>query len=350
MTIGQSLTRWALNALSASGLPHVLAHGNSGIGSILSLHRIYEPAGEFEFGARRMSISRANFRDAIRMLINEGYEFVTVSEAAARIEAFAPRKFVCLTFDDGFADTYSEAFPICRASGIPMVVYLISGVVKRSVPMWWMGLDQIVAENEEIEFWRDGVVERIPAATSRQKRRAYFHLANWFVLATPDACRLACDQLGKRFAVDFMALTDRHALTVEMIRDMRASGLVEFGAHTVSHANLRRLGPAEAMREIADSVRDVEAMTGTKVRHFAYPYGASHSAGPREFSLCREIGLQTAVTTRMANVFPTDRGRLHALPRLTLNGDYQGGPLLELLVSGTLPRIRQAMGRIGRHR
>ena len=58
-----------------------------------------------------------------------------------------------------------------------MVVYLISGVVRRTVPMWWLGLDQVVAGNEEIEFWRDGAVESIPAATATQKRRAYFHLA-----------------------------------------------------------------------------------------------------------------------------------------------------------------------------
>lgn len=347
MTAGQALFRSALGALSASGIPRLMAPGNSGIGSILSLHRIHEPSGQFEFGARRMSVSQTNFRAAIRTLIEQDYEFVTMSEAAMRIEAgFARRKFVCLTFDDGFSDTYSEAFSLCRTLRVPMVVYLISGVVRRTVPMWWLGLDQVVAGNEEIEFWRDGAVESIPAATAAQKRRAYFHLANWFVSASPDACRSASDRLEKRFSVDFMQLTDRHALTVEMIREMQASGLVEFGAHTVSHANLRRLCQKEAKREIADSVRDIEAITGTRVRHFAYPYGASHSAGPREFALCREIGLRTAVTTRMANVFPADRDRFHALPRLTLNGDYQGRPLLELLTSGTLPRIRQAVGRI----
>jgi len=349
VTIGQSLTRSALGALSAAGIPRLMTRRHAGIGSILALHRVHEPAGAAEFGARRMSISPANFRQAVGTLSRRGYDFVTMSEAVTRLEAAgAGRRFACLTFDDGFADTYGAAFPICKAFGVPMTVYLISGVVRRTVPMWWLGLDRIVAGNDRIEFFHGGTADYLPAATLNQKRRAYFRLANWFVSAPPDASRAACDQLSRRFDVDFMAETDRNALTVPMIREMQASGLVEFGAHTVSHANLRRLDAAEAAREIGDSVADVEAMTGAKVRHFAYPYGAAHAAGPREFSLCREIGLRSATTTRMANVFPADRARLHALPRVTLNGDYQGGALLDLLVSGTLPRLRQALAPPGR--
>src|SRR6185437_1341592 len=60
------------------GYPAPHGPGNSGIGSILSLHRIHEPSGQFEFGARRMSVSQTNFRAAIRTLIEQDYEFVTM--------------------------------------------------------------------------------------------------------------------------------------------------------------------------------------------------------------------------------------------------------------------------------
>ena len=35
--------------------------------------------------------------------------------------------------------------------------------------------------------------------------------------------------------------------------------------------------------------------------------------------------------------------QLMALPRLTYNGKYQDTPLLDLLLSGTLPRLRQGL-------
>jgi peptidoglycan/xylan/chitin deacetylase (PgdA/CDA1 family) len=326
-----------------------MAPKNSGIGCILALHRVHRPAGDFEIGATRTSVSPDNLRRAIAMLLARDYEFVSMSGVAERIRAAGParRKFVCLTFDDGFADTYSDAFPICRSFGVPMVVYLISGVVNRSVPMWWLGLDRVIAENSVVELFRDGGIRQVAAATPRQKRQAYFRLANWFVAAPARECREACDRLGDRYGIDFMQLTDRHALTADRIREMQASGLVEFGAHTVSHPNLRRLDADAARGEIVASVSAIEGITGQKVRHFAYPYGGPHEAGAREFAMCREAGMETAVTTRMATVFPGDRANPHALPRLTLNGDYQDGPLLELLISGTLPKIRQIMNRSG---
>src|SRR3546814_14472675 len=71
---------------------------------------------------------------------------------------------------------------------------------------------------------------------------------------------------------------------------------VEFGAHTVHHACLGRLDDRAAREEIAQSKADCEALLGSPVRHFAYPYGDSAAAGAREAEFCRELGFTTAVT------------------------------------------------------
>jgi hypothetical protein len=93
---------------------------------------------------------------------------------------------------------------------------------------------------------------------------------------------------------------------------------------------------------MAASRRDLEEVIGQPIRHFAYPYGKPHAAGPREFALCRELGFTTGVTTRMDNLFPRDREHLHSLPRLSFRGEYQDMDLLGLLISGTLPTLVQA--------
>jgi len=51
------------------------------------------------------------------------------------------------------------------------------------------------------------------------------------------------------------------------------------------------------------------------------------------------------VTTESNTIFASDRHRLLALPRLTYNGKYQNTPLLELLLSGTLPWLRRRLSR-----
>ena len=68
--------------------------------------------------------------------------------------------------------------------------------------------------------------------------------------------------------------------------------------------------------------------------HFAYPYGDSRSASPREFRLARELGFATAVTTRKGLIFDAHEDHLTALPRLSLSGDYQKPRYVEVLLSG----------------
>jgi peptidoglycan/xylan/chitin deacetylase (PgdA/CDA1 family) len=149
--------------------------------------------------------------------------------------------------------------------------------------------------------------------------------------------------LGARYGIDFMALSDQNALTPAMIREMHASGLVEFGVHSVHHAYLSHLDNSGAYREIMQGKRDCEALLGAEIRHFAYPYGDERSFGSREIKFCRELGFQTAVTTESNTIFAADRDRLLALPRLTYNGTFQDTPLLGLLLSGALPTLRRGL-------
>jgi peptidoglycan/xylan/chitin deacetylase (PgdA/CDA1 family) len=344
VSIKQNLCRSGLWFLSASGVPRLMAKRNAGQGAILSFHRVYLPKPH-EFGSQALSVSPDNFRCVVRTLIDRGYRFLTMSALTERLRdpKLAQGKFVCLTFDDGFVDNYTQAFAICRDLGVPMTVYLVSGFIRREFPMWSFGLEAAIAANDALEFTWQSEELRVDARTMQQKRQAYFTVASRFVLAPPASILQACTELGDRYGIDFMALSDRNALTAAMIADMHASGVVEFGSHSAHHAYLSRLENSAAHSEIAQSKRDCEALLGAEIQHFSYPYGDHDSAGPREAAICHELGFHTAVTSESNTIFVSDRDRLLSLPRLTYNGNYQNTPLLDLLLSGTLPRLRRSL-------
>lgn len=62
-------------------------------------------------------------------------------------------------------------------------------------------------------------------------------------------------------------------LKPEQIREMAASGLIEFGSHTKNHVNLLRCGYEKAKEEIYESKGSVERLSGERCEAFAYPYG-----------------------------------------------------------------------------
>jgi peptidoglycan/xylan/chitin deacetylase (PgdA/CDA1 family) len=85
------------------------------------------------------------------------------------------------------------------------------------------------------------------------------------------------------------------------------------------------------MRGSADVI---ERELGARPAHFAFPYGDEESARARDFTLAHALGFKTAVTTRKGVLFPEHRRYLTALPRVSLNGEYQSLTYTALYLSG----------------
>jgi peptidoglycan/xylan/chitin deacetylase (PgdA/CDA1 family) len=67
--------------------------------------------------------------------------------------------------------------------------------------------------------------------------------------------------------------TANHALmTEQQIRQWSTNG-IEFGAHSRSHSDLRELSTVALLDEVAGSSDDLSAISGTRPRSFAFPYG-----------------------------------------------------------------------------
>ena len=341
-TLHHSFLNGALLAISAAGVANLMAPTHAGIGAILAFHRVHRP-GINEFSSQRLSVSPERFRRVLEGLIGRGYTFVSMS---GLLDVLASRtaansRIVCLTFDDGFADTYTSAFAICREYRVPMTVYLVSGFIKREYPMWGIGLESVIAENDELAVEIEGEWLRLNCRTHRAKGKAYHTIAARLVSAHPETILRTCRSIERSHGVDFMAATDRTALTPTMIREMQDSELVEFGAHSARHPRLSGLTDSEVRLEIVRSKSDCETLTGCEMRSFAYPYGDAAAAGDREREICGQLGFSSAVTTESSTLFPADTNRPFALPRLTFNGALRHEPQLDLLLSGVLPAVRR---------
>ena len=115
---------------------------------------------------------------------------------------------------------------------------------------------------------------------------------------------------------------------------MAADPLVTIGAHTKGHFAISKLSDERAHEEMAGSANRIEQELGRRPIHFSFPYGDPGSAGPRDFALAREAGFKTAVTTRKGMLFGDHRRCLTALPRVSLNGEYQSLTYTALYLSG----------------
>lgn len=113
-------------------------------------------------------------------------------------------------------------------------------------------------------------------------------------------------------------------LSSEGVVKLAGSGLVDIGAHTVTHPVLPAL-PAPARRlELTESKRALEELLGRQVRHFAFPFGRTSDST----ELVRAAGYASACTTRPGVVH--EGADPFRLPRLFV-GDWDGDELLRRL-------------------
>lgn len=92
-------------------------------------------------------------------------------------------------------------------------------------------------------------------------------------------------------------------VTKEQVEEMQESGLVEFGAHTVNHVNLKDVDEKLARQEIVESKEWVEAITKVKCISFSYPFGRFTSNTKK---ILLESDFRSAVTVKKGCEMPLD--------------------------------------------
>ena len=152
-------------------------------------------------------ITTSEFERRLISLRRRGYSPLTFEQYRDFLigKTMLPAKPMILTFDDGYRDNFTHAFPLLKKFAFPAVIFLV---------------------------------------TDRQRR------TNFWDADEPQE-PLMCDA---------------------EIREMSAAG-IEFGSHTVSHADLTCCSEEELRRELSDSKKTLEELLGKKIASLAYPYG-----------------------------------------------------------------------------
>ena len=342
-----TVIRAGLGALYFSGAHHLLRPIFSGVGAIFMLHHV-RPPGEGEFQPNRhLEVSPEFLRAMLAHLAARGIDVVTMDEVHQRlIERNFSRRFACFTFDDGYRDNREFALPVMREFDAPFTLYVASDFAQGSGRLWWSELEMAIARAERIETTIGGLACRIDTSTPSTKQAAFDRLHDWLRTLSEHDMQREVTALCARHGVDQAAVCRELCMSWDELKAFALDPLVTIGAYSITHCNLALQSEATAKEELSLSRARIEDAVQRPVMHLAYPYGDKHAAGAREFALAAACGYQTAVTTRPGMVFPESGRHLTALPRVSLNGNYQDARILPVLTSGAATAVWNGFRRV----
>ena len=241
------------------------------------------------------------FADHLAVL-SRRVEFVTLDEVCR--PSRTPR--VAVTFDGGYVDNLVHAVPIAQRFGVPITVYVASGLVGDPRGFWWDRLARLVLHGAsdpiELPVVIGGV--EIPARFGRPEAARQMLEVLWarLRLRTPEEIDDVLVDLGQRLSVDTDAASDARTMTHLELDCLAASWGVTIGAQTMDHIWLRARSYPVQVETIRTSKVDLETHLGGPVRHFAYPFGGRDSFNGDSISAVRSAGFETAATTMSGSV------------------------------------------------
>lgn len=266
----------ALYRLCLSGRP-----GPDRVLPILMYHSVSPDAEPGVAAYYRLCTSPTRFEAHMEALKARGYVGVTLSEGLQWLNTGTlawpdarPAQPVAITFDDGFQDLYTAAWPVLQRLGFRATAYL-------------------------------------PTAFIGETRRTF----------------------QPRGASGGVGVVGRPCLTWSEVKELAAAG-IEMGGHTVTHPELPRLSWPEIEQEIRQCKDTLDQQLGTPVRSFAHPYAFPQERPDyvaRITELLQAAGFDSAVTTRVGRVRRTTH-RL-VLCRLPVN-DADDPTLLAAKLTG----------------
>jgi peptidoglycan/xylan/chitin deacetylase (PgdA/CDA1 family) len=178
-----------------------------------------------------LRVSPEMFERHLKYFSDNNWSFIKMSEL---LEHDTQEKVVAITFDDGYEDNYSEAFPLLKKYNACATLYL--------------------------------VIDR--------------HQNDWSAKKNP-----------KHNKGD---LAKKSKLSDEQVQEMVTSGIFELGGHTYSHPFLPNLSVEDKEHEMISSKSFLETKFNTNISSFAYPFGIYSSA---DVDIIKASNFISAVTT-----------------------------------------------------
>lgn len=127
---------------------HNLLHPK--LGKILMLHRVVDQRRSQPV-APHLEVTVDFFTQSLDALLEQRVDFIAIDQVVERLKQKNHNPFVCLTFDDGYLDTYTKAYPILKERQIPFCVYMTRDFYRGDAKPHWspdaemMGVDHLLA-------------------------------------------------------------------------------------------------------------------------------------------------------------------------------------------------------------
>jgi peptidoglycan/xylan/chitin deacetylase (PgdA/CDA1 family) len=265
--------------------------------TVINYHRIDDPQrADFDSFKPNVSATPHDF-DRQMQYLAKWFHVVSLKDIVEWLDGRKdlPPYAALITFDDGYLDNYTSAFPILRKYDLSALVFLTTGHIGTDSPFYWdmaaycfahTRSDHLTFPDGRVEHWSsqpelDRVsknwIELMKTLPQTEKEIYVQNLPVLLGVSTPAG-------YFQKLMMDW-----------DQVREMQRAG-IEFGAHTMHHPILTRIPPEQVQEEVVGSKIRIEEELREPVLGFAYPNGQASDLNEGIEKIIAESGIRAAFT------------------------------------------------------
>jgi len=292
-----------LIVFSKLGIWHYLVKKSSKA-NVLMYHRIVN-------GISTPGVSSHAFEEHLKFL-SKFYKVVSIDEIISdRKNGTVNSKKIALTFDDGYFDFYTQAWPLLKKYNLHASIYITTDFI-----------------NGDMWMWPDKIRELLQKSTIRQiKLSALGNLClddqsvekNWNIIA--DYCLKLTIEERENFFVELTNLlqinlpktpTQQYTgVTWQQLIEMQEEGL-DVGSHTLTHPILTRVSSEELEIELKKSKQIIEEKLHIEINGICYPNGMHSDISAKVIEVVKRCNYQYGLVayndnTKEIDLYKIDR-------------------------------------------
>lgn len=301
----------------------VFANGSKSKVAVLTYHRICNKNDDWSLNP----LTVKSFKEHLKFL-TDSYNIISLDDLMDLVIKREPihEKTAVLTFDDGYKDNYTNAYPLLKKYDIPATIYLTSKLIGSGELVWADKVGYIIYHSS-VNHVKINKLGEYSLGSKFEKYQTFSLIKRKLVNLTELEKSTFIDKLASFCQVEIPSdVGCELMLSWDEVKEMDENN-INFGAHTINHPVLPELNPKEARWEILESKKVLEENLQKSVNHFSYPYGTFNQD---VVNIVKDLKFKSAVTLDQ-NLVNTKKDDLCTLSRMDGFADLN---FLKLFLSG----------------
>jgi peptidoglycan/xylan/chitin deacetylase (PgdA/CDA1 family) len=267
------------------------------------------------------SCNREQLNDLI-IFFKQNFDIISIAEAVSLVNK-APQKvygkYLVITFDDGYKDNYTQAFPILKRHNVPACFFIATSLIGNKKLPWW---DRIAYNYKTNKFKSIKISSWDSTVKHNGDDREFVRDILAATKISPDPIEVQLNEIEHLFPL-YGELPTQEFLSWENLAEMILHGM-DVGAHSHNHEILANLSQEEIIYELTHSKMLIEQNLSYQVSSFSYPVGSQGTYNDRVMQALVSCGYDIAFNFQPGinvNIYKNryDLRRFSIEPSITIN-------------------------------